>query len=364
MSRLALASDFAEEGWPSMDLAAQMLLAGLQNSSQLTPCDIRPEFKQIAEKISAHPVARNLDRMINRLILYPRRAARVRDDFDLYHVCDHSYSQIIHKLPASRTGVYCHDLDTFRCLLQPEQEPRPRWFRAMARHILNGMQKARIVFHSTLEVRRQIEAHGLVDPARLVHAPYGISPEFYPPLQDEAPPRERYLMHVGSCIPRKRIDVLLDVCASVFAHDPGLSLLQVGGEFTEAQEEQIARLGLSARIKQVRGISRAALADHYRGAAAVLQTSDAEGFGLPLIEAMACDAPVIASDIPVLREIGQDAIEYCPVGDIDAWSAAIVRALQSADAPSVQARRISRAADFSWTRHAQTIANAYLSLLN
>ena len=60
--------------------------------------------------------------------------------------------------------------------------------------------------------------------------------------------------------------------------------------------------------------------------------SDAEGFGLPIIEALACGAPVIASDLPVLREVGGDAVRYCAVGDVDAWSSAIVDVIRERDA--------------------------------
>src|SRR5207248_5412662 len=111
-------------------------------------------------------------------------------------------------------------------------DPRPRWFRAMARRILEGMQKARVVFHATLAVREEILRHGLIDPARLVHAPFGAAPEF------TSEPRERsgvpFLLHVGSCIPRKRIDVLLDVFAEVRAQHPNLRLLKVGGGWSRA----------------------------------------------------------------------------------------------------------------------------------
>src|SRR5206468_3095008 len=112
--------------------------------------EVRPPFRNRLRRLAgASGVARNADRLLNRMWDYPRYARGRVCDFDLFHVCDHSYSQLVHRLPAARTGVYCHDLDTFRCLLEPAAEPRPRWFRAMARHILRGMQKAAVVFYST-----------------------------------------------------------------------------------------------------------------------------------------------------------------------------------------------------------------------
>ena len=260
----------------------------------------------------------------------------MREHFDFFHIVDHSYAQLVHELPADRTGVYCHDLDTFRCLFEPAREPRPRWFRAMVRQTLRGLQQAAVVFHTTLEVRRQIEALGLVDPARLIHAPNGVSPEFTAERTGDvvlpALPAGPFLLHVGSCIPRKRIDVLLDAFAAVRRRRPELHLLQVGGEWSAQQYPQIERLGLAGSLHQLRGIARPALAELYRRAAVVVQPSEAEGFGLPVVEALACGAAVVASDIPVLREVGGTAAVYCPVGEVPAWVEVMDRVLS--DSPS------------------------------
>ena len=168
------------------------------------------------------------------------------------------------------------------------------------------MQKAALVFYNTESVRYQILAHGLIDPARLIYAPCGVAPEFaYSPEQAAVEEASPFLLHVGSCIPRKRIDVLLAVFAEARDQTPDLKLIQVGGEWTQQQREQIARLKIGSAIRQMRGLPRRQLAAFYRAAAIVLQTSEAEGFGLPLAEGLACGAVVVASDIPVLREVGR-----------------------------------------------------------
>jgi glycosyltransferase involved in cell wall biosynthesis len=309
--------------------------------------------------------------LANRMWDYPRYLRRrgVAGEFDAFHLCDHSYSQLVHELPGERTGVFCHDLDTFRCLLEPERDPRPRWFRAMARRILKGLQKAAVVFHLTDAVRKEIERFGVVDPRRLVRAPVAAAAEFvYRPLATSEVGRplgmvgsDAYVMHVGSCIPRKRVDVLLRVFAEV--RGPGLRLVQVGGEWTAAQRELIETLHLGDAVRQVRGLERTAIAELYRGAAAVLQPSDAEGFGLPVVEALACGAVVVASDIPVLREVGGGAAIFCPVGDVGRWSHAVAALIDGTyPAPALDVR-LAQAAKYSWAAHARTIAGAYRDLL-
>src|SRR5262245_7128515 len=154
---LNLLADHAEENWPSMDLCAEMLQQGLL-AQEPRVFDVRrlvPPFRHRFNRLpwlGRKKQAQDLDRLINRMRDYPRYLrsyVRQAGPDAFFHLCDHSYSQVVHELPAERTGVYLHDLDTFRCLLEPEKEPRPRWFRAMARRILRGLQKAAIVFHST-----------------------------------------------------------------------------------------------------------------------------------------------------------------------------------------------------------------------
>ena len=130
------------------------------------------------------------------------------------------------------------------------------------------------------------------------------------------------LLHVGSTIPRKRIDVLLDVFAAIHRWHPEARLLRAGGPMTPAQRQQAARLGVADAIVELPFLDRRHLAAVYRRAALVLQTSEREGFGLPVAEALACGTPVIATDLPALREAGGIAATYCRAGDLDAWTAA------------------------------------------
>jgi glycosyltransferase involved in cell wall biosynthesis len=372
IARLAVVCDYPEEGWASMDLVAEMLLRQLQtdHAGSLRAERVCPPFRRRLGRlpwVGRRDAARNADRLLNRLWDYPRHLGRRAAAFDLFHLCDHSYAQLVHGLPAGRTGVFCHDLDTFRCLLEPERERRPRWFRAMTRHILRGLQKAAVIFYSTAQVREQIERHGLVEPVRLVHAPYGVAAEFTPAADGTAdlpagvvPP---FLLHVGSCIARKRIDVLLDVFALARERFATLRLVQIGGEWTAAQRRQIDQLGIDAAVTQLRGLARAQLAACYRAAALLLQPSEAEGFGLPVVEGLACGSLVVASDIPVLREVGGAAAVYAPAGDVPGWAAAVCRLLAEPGlAPSPQTRS-AQARRYSWEAQARTVVEAYGRLL-
>ena len=90
-----------------------------------------------------------------------------------------------------------------------------------------------------------------------------------------------------------------------------------------------------------------------------------EGFGLPVLEAMVAGVPVVASDIPAIREVAGDAAVLVPPGDADAWPEAVSRVLES---PSLQAELAGtgrrRAALFSWARMAEATLGVYKELVS
>lgn len=391
--RLGLACDYLEERWPSMDLVAEMILDHLaaRPPGEVVADRIRPPWAAVAEKlpgVGRRGAARNADRVFNRYLNYPRQIRRIarESERDLYHIVDHSYAQLVRALPPGRAVVTCHDLDTFRCLLEPEAEPRPRWFRALARRTLSGLQQAAAVACDSEATRAAILRHGLLPEEKLRVVYLCVHPECSPepspehdraadellgPRTPDAPPE---VLHVGSNIPRKRIDVLLKVFARIKAAVPGARLIKVGGLFTPEQQALAESLGIVEDIKIIPYFdpkspsARATLAAVYRRVALALQTSDAEGFGLPVAEAMACGTVVLASDLPVLREVGGDAALYRPVGDIDAWAEAATEALAQwrdrSDAwRSRRADGIARAARFAWSHHVDILMEMYRDVL-
>lgn len=373
---LALICDYLEEGWLSMNFCAEMLFKYLdaEHSSTVRSQQIRPAFQQRFGKLpwlNKKKSAFMMDRSVNHFWDYPRYLGKQINDFDFFHICDHSYAQLVHTLPPERTGVFCHDIDAFRTILEPKKYPGSARYNAMQKRVLQGFQKAAVVFYTTTEVRKQIDRYNLLDPARLVQAPLGIAPEYSPHAQEIAASdrqilaqidNQPFILSVSSSKNRKRLDVLLDVYAAVRAKNPELKLVRVGSDWTSAHQEQINRLGIADGIIHLQGLERTALAELYRRALLVLVTSEAEGFGLPIIEALACGSIVVASDLPVLREVGQLAGVYCPVGDIPKWSETVEQLLTSSTSAPERAVRLAQAAKYSWSAHTRTISQAYARL--
>jgi glycosyltransferase involved in cell wall biosynthesis len=359
-----------------MDRVALMLVEYLRRhharTIEVTP--VVPRFVRRATVIGNGRVAVTFDRILNRFWDYPRHAGTLHAEYEVFHVIDHSYSQLVHRLPPGRTVVTCHDLDTFRSLLRPTDEPRSLPFNAMTRRVLSGLQRAARLTCDTAAVRDELISQGLVPADRVVVAPVGVGPEYsnHPdPGCDRAAarligsaPGALELLHVGSTIPRKRIDLLLKICGELRCEFPNLHLVRVGGPFTPEQVRLAREVGMDDRISVLGFLDDRTLAAVYRRAALVLQPSDREGFGLPLVEAMACGTPVVASALAVLREVGGSAVEYCPPGSASVWRQRIAELVnERRDAPQRwMARReaaLSRAGHFTWTQFAARLAHVY-----
>ncbi len=381
--KLAVICDLREEGWPSMELVAEMLIAQVSANyaAQFSAVKVCPPMNR---RFTALPVikrqraAHNADRLLNRYWDYPRWLRNRRGEFDLFHLVDHSYSQLLHELSAERVVVTCHDLDTFRCLLEPESEPRPAWFRWLIQRTLDGFRRAARVVCVSETTRQQLLAHGLFTPDRLTVIPNGVHPSCTPGsnfLADAEAARllgeadgSPLLLHVGSAIARKRIDVLLEVFARVRREFPRARLIRVGGPFTAEQMELAQRLQVAEAVTVLPLLTREVVAAVYRRATLVLLPSEREGFGLPVAEAQACGVPVVASDLAVLREVGGEAAIYCPISDSDAWSKTIAALLDERECnPMKWAQRraagLAGAAQFTWTEHARKLVTLYQELL-
>jgi glycosyltransferase involved in cell wall biosynthesis len=400
LARIGVVCDFREEGWPSMELVAEMLLAQLQTnySDLIDATRIQPEMRfrfarhnhVVAHQTNGGHEAMpngssvdgsrfNADRVVNRFWDYPRYIRTRRSDFDVFHIIDHSYGQLLFELPLERTIVTCHDLDTFQCLLNPNGERRSFLFKKMMSRTLAGFRKAARVVCVSQATRDELLSYGLVDPERAIVIANGVDPSMSPnpdPVSDANVDSligdatgQLNILHVGSTIPRKRIEVLLRIFASLKHLFPNARLLRVGGAFTTEQTNLADRLGVSESILALSQVERRTLAELYRRATLVLQPSEREGFGLPLVEAMACGTPVVASDIPALREVGGDAATYCETGNVEAWTEAIVNLLTERDErPQAWEQRreagFTQAAKFSWAEYARKMVAVYQSVLN
>jgi glycosyltransferase involved in cell wall biosynthesis len=373
--RVGVICDLREEGWHSMDLIAEMLLDSLPSVAgrEIVATGLRP---QMVPRWSRLPLighgarARLGDRLTGRLWDYPRWLAPYVPAFDVFHIVDHSYAHLVGILPPERTVVTCNDLDAIRPALAGASRFDPA--RLLASPVLAGLRRAAHIACISEATRAELIATGCVEREQVSVVPLGVHPSCSPMPVHRADaeidqllgPRRREILHVGSTIPRKRIDVLLQVLRGVREVIPELRLVHVGGPLTRSQRALAAALGVSDAIVELPYLERPVLAALYRRAAILVLPSDREGFGLPVAEAMACGMPVVASAIPSLQETGSDGAVYCPPGNPTLWVPSIIELLREERACPLawEARRrrsIAAASRFDWKRYAAGMSRLY-----
>lgn len=175
-----------------------------------------------------------------------------------------------------------------------------------------------------------------------------------------------YVLHVGARGDHKGFDVLVEALALLGRDAPDL-ITAGGGPTTPRDTELFERFGI--RGVHMRGsVSQARLAGLYAGSQCFVMASRAEGFGLPLLEAMASGTPVVASDLPVFHEVADEAASYFALGSAEDLARAIAQMSRGSMTSErrekiIQAGRM-RAADFTWHRTAELTRAAYEQALS
>ena len=248
--------------------------------------------------------------------------------------------------------VMVHDMTVHRTPWAMQEETRVDLERKLDRTIA----RARAILTPSETVRAELLERGGVTPSA-VHAVWeaGRLDEVTPgELPDGVP--ERFVLHVGTIEPRKNVAILLAAWHQLRATMPDVPPLVLCGKLGwqhESIEEALAEATAEGWLICPGYAPDATVRALYERAAAVVCPSVYEGFGLPLVEAMAAGTPVVCSDIPVFREVAADAALFVPSGDAGEWARAVARVLSDRElARDLRARGEVRARDFSWQRTA------------
>jgi glycosyltransferase involved in cell wall biosynthesis len=244
-----------------------------------------------------------------------------------------------------------HDLDAIdHADLHPDRSTRA------VRSLVQHLDLADVVLAVSQATADDLVERG-VDRDRIVVTPNGR-------VELGAPTASRvqegpYVLAVGEQMPRKNLATLLRVWAQAPELPP---LVHAGppGSDTARLEVLVQELGLGDRVRFLGYVGVDVLARLLLDARALAFPSTAEGFGLPVLEAMAAELPVVASDLAVLREVTGGHALLVPAHDVDAWTDALSRAVddEALRRGLVEPAR-AQAATYTWARCAALTAAAY-----
>jgi glycosyltransferase involved in cell wall biosynthesis len=222
-------------------------------------------------------------------------------------------------------------------------------------------RKARLVLTNSEYSKWEIVRRLGIPEERIRVTPLAASSEFTP---GPAKPVSPYFLYVGNLEPRKNLERLIEAFASVPSKEHELWI--AGNRWYRGHhvEQKVQAMGLSSRVKLLGYVPRAELPGLFRGAEAFVYPSLLEGFGMPVVEAMACGAPVIASGATALKEVAGDAALLVNPLDTRDLAEAMTRVSQDQGLrQSLSTAGLKRAADFSWSRTATLTLEAYQDAL-
>lgn len=351
-------------------LAALGPLAADDPAWRLTALTHTPAFRAsgIAIRATSLPLERPAARIAWEQLALPRLLRKL--DADLVH-------GLVNVLPLATTVpgvVTVHDLSFLHL---------PALFPPAKRLYLSALCRASVrKAAAVIAVSRQtaddvVRCFG-APPDKVTVAYNGVDARFDPGAPQESAAfraakglPDRYLLFLGTLEPRKNLETLLHAYArwrtQAAPADQDVRLVIAGGKgwFYDAIFAQTAALGLGETVIFPGYVPDAELPDWYRAALGFVYPSVFEGFGLPVLEAMACGAPVLCSDIPSLREVAGEAALLAPPHDVDAWVAGLaLLAGQPALRAGLRGRGLAQSACFSWRAAAQTTLDVYRRTLH
>ncbi len=254
--------------------------------------------------------------------------------------------------------VMVHDLS----FLTVPETLRESTRRDLETHVRDTSRRAARVLTPSSTVRGELIAGGLVDASRACAVPHGPgSVSITAPGAPPAGTPERYVLHVGTLEPRKNLPTLLAAWRMLRERVPDPPSLVLCGRLgwkTETLEQEIESGRREGWLVHNGYLPDEQVAALYHGALLVVLPSIYEGFGLPALEAMMAGAPLLCSDIPVLREVAAEGAIYVPPDQPAAWADQLAELLADSEQRADLARRgRDRSKQFDWRRTAeQTVA--------
>lgn len=315
---------------------------------------------------SGNPLRKYYERYLN----HPRAVNRL--EADIFHIIDHTDAHVAYGLKKINKPVIvtCHDLVQY---IYPEilkNEARfPAFSMAAWEYSVKGITAADSTIAISSNTAKDVNHWLKIEPEKIAVVPNGVGREFK--LLDSKSvaawkqkyvddPAEICLLNVGSNHHRKNIETVLKTIKAIADLKIPIRLWKIGEEFYPEQKQYIQDHNLSQHITFINNPHGEALINFYNAADILLAPSLYEGFGLTILEAMACGTPVITSNVSSLPEVAGDAAISVKPTDIESITKAILRIHQDpVFRQNLIQKGLARVQEFTWSKTAEQTATIY-----
>ena len=240
--------------------------------------------------------------------------------------------------------------------------PAQERFRAQKRHCIMAADAVICISDTS---RQDLQQWYRLNPAKiytisLAHQPLFTRLDSLSSAHD-SPTNKPFLLYVGDRNHYKNFTGLLRAY-STWPRRKDVDLVVVGKQWSRPERQQLAQLGLAERVHSLSGVDDHRLCRLYNQAAAFVYPSLYEGFGIPLLEAMACGCPIVASRIPSTQEVAQECPVYFEPADPEDLCRAFDAALLEGRASERVRQGLERVQRYSWDQTARQILGVYRAL--
>lgn len=267
------------------------------------------------------------------------------------------YSPTHHGAPGVRDQIITiHDLI---CLRHPMQHKPQYLFFKYGLPLL--LKKCRAVFAVSETTRQDIAQTYGYPLERILVVPNGVDTTAFAVREGAVPDGEPYLLMVGARYPHKNVDEVVRM-ASCWAGRYRLVVTSCSADYKQRLQAALAAQNMQQRVDFLDYVERDQLLKLYQGSAALVYPSKWEGFGIPPLESLACGVPVIASDIPVHREVLNGAAFFVELGNAASWQQAFADLIN----PAQRAEKLAQAEKvlqrYTWQNSANILQQNLLEI--
>lgn len=354
----------------SMDVYANGVISGLRA--------VRPDWEILDLKPQSidrksRSLSLRIKKYYERFWRFPQEVTQ--QTADIFHIIDPSEAHMTYWLKNQNKNVVvtCHDLINFyyKDNLKNSVE-LPFISRAMWLYAIKGMKKADSVVAVSSMTAKDTTQILDIEPAHISVIPNAVEAAFQPLPKEQAEsfrqkngilPETVCLLNVGANHPRKNIYTIIKVVEILKQRGLPIHFWKVGIDFTDEQKAFIQTKELGKCISYLAKPDKSTLIQIYNAANMLIAPSLHEGFGITLLEAMACGIPVITSKVSAMPEVVGDAGVLVDPKDCQAIADAVCRIHNNPDYYNKLVNQgLKRAKSFTWEKTAEQIAQIYEKL--
>jgi glycosyltransferase involved in cell wall biosynthesis len=377
MIEATLFRDMKAEGWRSMDRYADSLSRQLSQPKAgpppfeglRTPQGLERRAEILNYKFSIFsaepPIKSSRVNLFWRNQVYPRLAKDHQGDIN--HVLDHSYAHLLKFLDPRKTVVTCHDLIP----LEYEKDPV---IIGKFRSLVSNLDKATFIIADSVSTKEDLSEKLAVSKEKIKVIYLGVDPIFRPLSADDKAkvvnkyslPDGKLIMSHSNTLAYKNIEGMLKAFREVLLADDLSYFIRVGTEpLTQTQRRLVWELGISDNFYEIINPSDEELVGLYNCADVFLSPSLKEGFGLTVLQSLACGTPVVVSKGTSLEEIAGKVGVYVDPKSVEDITTAILSVFnrQPSTVKDKEAL-IRRASEFTWEKTARETLEVYESINN